>query len=400
MTIIGGVSGVGLANCFRTNYSETYLPCNMFLIDSGVKSCINQTTSTGAVRAQPLMYIASARIRNVADTEWIDIGEATYFQVNINPNGSVGSAQLTVKKPETWSPYISGGTYEDALKPSTRKIELQAGLIVNGVERKSVVFLGCIKNYSEAHGANSGSITLYLEDIRDILLRDTTTTIDFPAIASYGRAMLACAESIQAVLPEFSVTAEIIDQAPTTEQTQSDNLLHSLTQFVAGSAVVNVTSTGSLSITTENDGSNETGYAFEYNDSNMFVVTRNAGAYQYNVIQCVGLSGGVVTVSEVADAADIAKRGRLLYSGGFIGSTKQLLSVSEATAAQMLANAARGNFTMEIPMNPFLRPGMRIKLSSARLGIAASYGRVGQVRHQCGSGRARTYLDDIVAVPL
>jgi len=117
-------------------------------------------------------------------------------------------------------------------------------------------------------------------------------------------------------------------------------------------------------------------------------------------VRCYGLSSGVKTVSEVTDTADIAKRGRLIYTGGFIGSATQELSVSEATASQMLSNSLRGSFAAEIPLNPFFRPGMRIKLSSTRMQISASYGRIGQVNHQYSVGRARTYLNDLVAVPI
>ena len=166
--------------------------------------------------------------------------------------------------------------------------------------------------------------------------------------------------------------------------------------------MVSVTSAGGLAVAAADDGSGETGHAFEYSDSvhNIISLTRTAGAYQYNVVRCVGLSGGVRTVSEVTDAADIAKRGRLIYPGGFVGSVTQDLTVSEATAAQMLANAARGQFAAELPFNPYLRPGMRIKLTSSRMGLAASYGRIGQVNHQYQVGRARTYLNDLVAVPI
>lgn len=388
MTIIGGVNGVGKANCLRAGYSETFLPCSAFLLHPDVVAAINQTTP------QPLVYVASARIRNVADTAWVDLGTASYFQVSLNPDGTVGSADITIQQPETWSPYIAGGTYEDVLKPSNRKLEIKCGLYVGGVSRTVTVFVGQIKEYSEPQGYNAGSINLRLEDIRDRLERDNTTPT-YPAVASYSRSIIAVERAAS-----MAVFAQMIDQAPSTAPTAASDLLSSITKYIPGLPVVSVTSAGGLAVGTADDGSGESGYAFEYSDANIISLTRTAGSSQFNVVRCYGLSGGVKTVSEVTDATDIAKRGRLIYTGGFIGSATQELSVSEATAAQMLSNSLRGSFAAEIPLNPFLRPGMRIKLSSARMGIAASYGRIGQVNHQYSVGRARTYLNDLVAVPI
>ena len=388
MTIIGGVNGVGKAGALRVGYHETFLPCSAFLLHPDVVAAINQTPR------QPLVYTALARVRNIADTAWVTIGEATYFQVSLNPDGTVGSADLTVKRPEVWSPFLAGGTYEDVLRPSNRRLEIRAGLIVGGVSRLVTVFLGQVKDYTETHGKNSGSINLRLEDIRDVLERDATAPT-YPAIASYGRSVIAAETAAN-----MAVFARFIDQAPVSAPAARADLLSSITQFVPGAPVVSVTSAGGLAVAASDDGSGETGYAFEYSDSNIITLTRTAGAYQYNVVRCYGLSGGVRTVSEVTDAADILKRGRLIYSGGLIGSSTQELTVSEATAAQMLANAARGQFAGELQFNPYLRPGMRIKLTSSRMGLAASYGRVGQVNHQYAVGRARTYLNDLVAVPI
>ena len=389
MTIIGGCNGVGKAGVLRAGYHETFLPCSAFLLHPDVVAAINQTP------AQPLVYTAYARVRNLADTAWVTIGEATYFQVALNPDGTVGSADLTVKRPEIWSPFVAGGEYEDVLRPSNRRLEIRAGLIIGGVSRLVTVFLGQVKDYTEVHGANSGSINLRLEDIRDVLERDTTTPV-YPARASYGRAIIA-AESAASM----AVFAHFLDQAPSSAPSAAGNLLASITQFVPGAPIVSVTSAGGLAIGAADDGSGETGHAFEYSDSvnNIISLTRTAGAYQYNVVRCVGLVSGVRTVSEIKDDADILKRGRIVYPGGLIGSMTQDLTVSEATAAQMLANAARGQFAAELPFNPFLRPGMRIKLTSTRMGLAASIGRVGQVNHQYSVGRARTYLNDLVAVP-
>jgi len=389
VTIIGGVNGVGKANCLRAGYHETFLPCAAYLLHPNVIAAINQSPR------QPLVYTASARVRNVADNAWISIGEASYFQVSLNPDGTVGSADITVKKPETWSPFVAGGTYEDVLRPSNRRLEIRAGLVINGTSYLVVVFSGQVKDYSETHGSNSGSITLRLEDVRDLLERDTATTPTYPAKASYGRSIIAVERAAS-----LAVFAQFLDQAPTSAPAAAQNLLSSITQYVPGEPIISVTSAGGLVVSMTDDGSGETGYSFEYSDSNIISLTRTAGAYQYNVVRCIGLSSGVRTVSEVTDAADIAKRGRIIYGGGLIGSSTQELTVSEATAAQMLANAARGQFAAELPLNPYLRPGMLVKLTSTRMGLSASYGRVGQVNHQYSAGRARTYLNDLVAVPI
>ena len=152
MSVIGGCNGVGKAGSIRAGYHETFLPCSAVLLHPDVVAAINQTP------AQPLIYSAYARIRNVTDTAWVTIGEATYFQVSLNPDGTVGSADLTVKRPEVWSPFLAGGTYEDVLRPSNRRLEIRAGLVVGGVPQLVTVFLGQVKDYTEVHGKNSGSM--------------------------------------------------------------------------------------------------------------------------------------------------------------------------------------------------------------------------------------------------
>jgi hypothetical protein len=138
------------------------------------------------------------------------------------------------------------------------------------------------------------------------------------------------------------------------------------------------------------------GTAFDITEDSLHVATRIFNdASTPNVYRCYGLVGGVGTVSEVQDAADVAKRGRVVYAAGLIGTPTISLPDAEEIARQSLSFALYGRLNIEVPFNPFLEPGLWVSFNSARLHIASARAKIQRVRHQYSVGECRTYLDRV-----
>jgi hypothetical protein len=64
----------------------------------------------------------------------------------------------------------------------------------------------------------------------------------------------------------------------------------------------------------------------------------------------------------------------------------------------MISHQLGTGYDLELRLNPFLAPGMRLSISSAKANVAASEGAIYGVRHEYRAGRARTYLQKVYAV--
>jgi hypothetical protein len=386
--IIGGVNAAGKAGGLRCGYSEGYLPCTVRVVNRRIIDAIERSTKTANT------WRASARIRGVAGSAWVDLGSASYFQVTRNNEGSLDSADLTLQQPEVWSPYLA--QYPDLLRPSNRLVQIKAGMVIGGTWYPVIVFSGHVKDYSEALGASGGGISLRLEDSRDIASR-TAPAVTAITKASAFRHMLAqqatfASAGVIGTVVRVSFNDRVLE-AYVPNTTTSGDVMTLLTSQISGFPLLQITGSGSLKIGQEQT-SETIERSFAYSDKNIHVANRRfSGDAQVNVVRVFGLVGTVGTAGEVSDAADVAKRGRVVYGAGYIGSTTMLYTDAEALGLEHIGGSLRGLIDMEIPFNPYLQVGMAISLTSSRLGIStAMTGKVYELSHQYSTGRCRTYL--------
>lgn len=400
MTIIGGVNAAGKTSGLRCGWSESYLPCRAFVLNQTVKNMFSQATPT------VIRYTARARIRNVANTAWVDLGDASYFQVTRNSNGELDMADLAIQKPETWSPYRAG-TYADLLDPSVRPLQIIVGLITSAGTHEVPVFQGHITKYTENIGGRSGSISLRIEDLRDVMSRATPVTV--PAQVSAWRLIQAQAQMTVSATPgvyvgsqKIQVRIRLPDLAIDTTTTSYGvtNPYDMLKRLVSGIPVMQIKGGGELDVTQIDGCDTNEGLAFSYTDRSMYTIARESGNAAYNVMRTWGLVGGVGTASEVSDAADVLKRGRIVYPPGYIGSPTMPLTQANLIATESLAGELLGKFSASVPFNPLLVPGMWIGIESSKAALAASKVRLMDVQHQFSAGHSVTYLRDLRPIAL
>jgi hypothetical protein len=169
-----------------------------------------------------------------------------------------------------------------------------------------------------------------------------------------------------------------------------------LMSTAAGEALLNVSSSGAMIVGTEDGGFGETQYEFDYDDSVLVALTRRADNQAgYNVVRTLGDDGTGATTDEVSDAADVVKRGRVVYPALW-GARWMPIAEANRTAAEYLANGLRGAIDFETPFNPFLALMQRVRVGSVRANVPAGLARIRQFQHQYSIGRAVTYVQQAV----
>jgi len=391
--IIGGASGALLAGGGRAGYSEQYLPCSAFIVPAGYKAVIEQTTRAA------VKYSASARIRNVADTAWINLSSVSYFQVTKNSDGSLWTADVTVQAPTTWSPYISGGTYEDVLKPSNRRLQLWCGITVSGTTYSYLLFTGHVISYQEAVGASGGAINLRLEDAREIQTRTDSATLSIASATIFRAMQHQVMSTTQASRPYQGLHAGIEDQeieVETVGPLSYDNAQAVIDGLIPGKPLQNLTPGNLLKLSYSGISAGEDTPAFTYSDANIISLQRFGGSNNFNAARIYGLSGSTVTTDETFDAADVAKRGKIYYAAGLIGSPYIQLTEAESIADACIAEELRGKVSVEVLLNPLIEPGQLLTVGSSRYSVASGTAIVRRVNHQYAVGRARSYMGDLI----
>lgn len=390
--IIGGVNAAGRAGCMRAGLSSSYLPMSLWVMPTKIKTAI--------AAGRGLQYSASARIRSVDGLSWVDLPTVTYMQVSMSQVSAEDSASIAVADAATWSPYLLD--HHDLLKPSSRTVELRLGLVISGVDYKRTLFRGHVVDYTEPHGANGGSIQLRLADSREILARESSRPIAASAATTFRMFLSAVGDSIATTGSpvtsfHFRVGDSDIDSDSLASLNQAEKL-RVVESVAAGLPLLQVRGSGPLVAGVDGSGFGETGDTFAYSDDNVIVATRKGGGAAFNVVRTYGKVDGVGTIGEVQDDADVLANGRRVYPPGLWGAPWLTLAVANATATEFLSASLRGKIDIEAPLNPYLRPGMRIAYQSDRLDIDGS-ARVYAVEHQYAVGRARTYLRDLQVVP-
>jgi hypothetical protein len=385
--IYGGVNAGGKAGGVRAGLSESYLPCRATVIPAVVKAAIEQTTPS------VVQYVVTARVRNVADSAWIDLSTCSYCQVSRSTGTDRDTATITIKKPETWSAYKAGGTYESVLAPSNRALDITAGITIAGTTYSRRIFRGHVVDYTEAWGASGGTITLSLADDFDIAQRTVAATPAFTQGTIYRR-LKVYADQL-GITPTVDVADAVISGSSTASTTAE-----AIKSILPGDPVIGVRGTKALNVGVANPGRGDTGYAFTYSDNNIIVATRRASnSAAFNVVRTYGYTTpGTYAIVEVQDNTDVAKRGRVVYPPGLWGATWLASTYAQQSAAEFIALQLRGVIALEAAFNPFLECGQRVRVSSTKASIADSYGKITGLNHQYSVGRARTYIESMTLV--
>jgi hypothetical protein len=387
--IIGGITAAGRTGGMRTGYSTRYLPGKTTIIPT----IIGDIFSRNSVRA--MQYSAMVRIMNTTGTSWVNLGDASYVQVNLRADAK-NTAQITIQRPEIWSPYITGGSYIDLLRPSDRPLQIISGLIVDGISYQQIIYTGRITRYSEPQGANGGSINLQTEDFQITLGR-------LPAV-SYSEEQTRyrhCLRQVNSANMAWLRPVMVLSVGDSMgEFAAYGTAYNAIVASVPGVPKIRQTGTAQFEIAEKIDEIADAAYSFEYSDRNITSITRDQDDYfAFNTIRTYGLVGADITYDEVSDAADVARRGKIYYLG-FVGSSRMQLIDANASAAATIEQANRGTYAAELPYNPFLAPGIKILLSSEKTNIPACYAKLNNVRHQYSCGSARTYLDKFEVTPI
>lgn len=391
--IIGGASGALLAGGGRAGYSERYLAATAIIIPDAYRQALEQGNR------KAIVYTASARVRNVANDAWLDVGEVSYFQVTKNPENALWQANVTVQKPQLWSPYITGGTYEDVLLPSNRRFQLFCGLVIDGTSYESQLFEGHVVAYQETLGASGGAINLRLEDNREIASRVDSIALSTAGATLY-RAMLnqiifkPVAEREYKSIDYQIADAEIVPTStgPLTYPT-SQEVIDGLNP---GAQLSGITPGNHMLVNFSGSSSVDDTPIFSYGDDSIISLQRIGGSANFNTMRTYGLVDGNGTTGEASDSTDVAKRGKVYYVGGLIGSAYIDLAEANAIATAAIAQELRGKVSCEIVLNPILVPGMKITIGSDRFGVTSGSAVVRGVNHQYAVGRARTFLNGLV----
>ena len=382
--IIGGVGGVCRTGDTKTGYQEWYFP-------------VLVTVGTGAVdkafsKTQPIKYSASARIRNVADDAWVALPDVTYFQVAGKTDGS-GSANLTVRKPDTWN--IDGTTYPDLLRPSARPLQIFCTITIQGTDYTVPIFNGVIYNYNESHGQFGGSISLTCQS-RSIALQNRDLT-GYQRLTMYRQiydelmasGLFSTGQGPVIMFADYAFDSE--------ESYEYGNLLAMIEGVTPFAVDISNRQTGGVLIVQRGAENDETA-AFSLQDNNQVTLTRSLGSStSFNTITVVGRENGETKTQVVSDATDVARRGTIRYPWNY-GTRTRALADNVADAETWIAEMLRGKISCGIQMNPFIQIGTILNFDSGRLFITSGRARVGAYTHQYRYGSAATQLTDVAVL--
>ncbi len=382
--ITGGVNAAGKIRGLRCGWSESYLPCRVDVFPDNVTAALMRSTSTN------VQYSARVRCRNAADSAWVDLSSASYFQITRNSSGNLDTADVTIQDPATWSAYRTGGTYADVLKPSQRRVQIWAGVTIAGTLYEMPIFQGHITSYTENQGGRGGSINLRLEDLRDLMARTDVPDLLITSATQF-RVQLALAQvfsSEQILSTQGSSTFSAADIEA------AGNILEAVQRLCPSAPVMALRGAGEIDVGDSASESYGDGETWTYTDSAIVSISRRADPASFNTCRVYGLVSGTATLGETSDAADVALRGKI-YAAGIVGSATTQYATNEAVAQTFIGQSLRGTFDAELFFNPFLLPGQWVRVTSSKASIPASRGIVEACRHQFAANRARTYVSGL-----
>jgi hypothetical protein len=377
MTIIGGSNAAGASGNMRSGYTTHFLPCRCNIMPPAVIAAYN------AGRELPVYF--KVRVKNTLGA-WVEIPDCGYVQINKNPEADTESTSITIQDSETWSAY--NALHEGLLKPSNRIIQVLAGITENNL---APLFTGKITNYQQPEGSDGGAINLTCKDIRAVLQRQNATSF-LPDQTNYHAAKIQLHSGFRAAGINFA--AQFTDAAGSIALAGSK--MDAINTVAPDKQWYNA-SNGAVIVASKLFESVEAvGSLIELSDDNILVATRSiSDDSAFNSVLVQGLSGGVVVSQTVSDAADVADRGSIFFSGGIVGTTANTIAQSVEIAEAMIYSSLLGRFDIEVPFNPYFELGQVVKIQSDRFNIPDSFAILSRVRHQYQVGNAVTYLDQL-----
>ncbi len=372
--IKGGTSSAGKSGNLRTSYSQQFIPCQLYIMPPALQARLENNDR--------LTFNAYVQVEDMTGS-LVTLSACSYFQVQKQLLGGLESASLTIEKPEVWS--LWGSTYNEVLRPSLRKLKIFAGF--PGYEMP--IFTGRIINAYETRGSgNLGAINLTCSDFRSALRKEESTQNTDNASRYYEIYRLA-----QATFSGADQMLVISDRDVWGAFLPVGDKLQAINDTITGQPAWSMGS-GSV-VVCGNRQLVSLGDAVAITDAQINYATRIfADSTAYNVAVATGLSGGVLTEQEVTDAADIAKRGRVVYPQTIGGDNDELTDMV-ALAGEIISRSLAGTLSATILFNPYLLPGQIVSFQSTRLEIDATPAKIQAVRHQYRHGSCITALDSL-----
>lgn len=373
--IKGGTSSAGKTGNLRISYSQQFIPCQLYLVPADLRARLQNNIG--------LTWNAYVQIEDLS-SNLITLNACSYFQVQKQLLGGIESANLTIEKPEVWS--LWGSTYNEVLRPSLRKLKIFAGF----PGKEMPIFTGRIINAYETRGSgNLGAINLTCNDFRSALRKEESTQNTDNASRYYEIYRLAQATFAGAdqmlVISDRDVIGAFL---PTGDKLQAVNdTITGQPAWSMGSGAVVVCGNRQLVAT---------GDVLQITDKQINFATRVfADSTAYNVAVARGLNvDDELEEQEITVAADIAKRGRVVYPQT-IGGDNDELSDMVTLAGEILSRSLAGTLSATILFNPYLLPGQIISFQSTRFEIDATPAKIQAVRHQYKHGSCSTALDSL-----
>ncbi len=372
--IKGGTSSAGKSGNLRTSYSQQFIPCQLYIMPPALQARLENNDRLG--------FNAYVQVEDMTGS-LVTLSACSYFQVQKRLLGGLESASLTIEKPEVWS--LWGSTYNEVLRPSLRKLKIFAGF--PGYEMP--IFTGRIINAYETRGSgNLGAINLTCNDYRSALRKEESTQNTDNASRYYEIYRLA-----QATFSGADQMLVISDRDVWGAFLPVGDKLQAINDTITGQPAWSMGS-GSV-VVCGNRQLVSLGDAVAITDAQINYATRIfADSTAYNVAVATGLSGGVLTEQEVTDAADIAKRGRVVYPQTIGGDNDELTDMV-ALAGEIISRSLAGTLSATILFNPYLLPGQIVSFQGTRLEIDATPAKIQAVRHQYRHGSCITALDSL-----
>ena len=376
--IIGGIDGVSRTGegGLITGYRELYL--------HGLVSVGTEPLDEVFTENRPIRYTASLSVQDEFG-DFIEVSDVSYFQVSENIDGT-GSANFTVRKSETWSP--SGTTYAELLSPSDTIIQITVKLVSGSAEFELPIFTGQISSISEAHGQRGGALSVVAKIATSALQLRPTEGLE--RLTVYRRTLDELSES--GLFQDEQVPVVLFADREIITQTSFNSLL-SLIEGIAPNAVDVLTGISGNVIVKQRGSEESQGNQFTIGDNNQTAVTRSVGSLSsFNSVDVIGLDESDELVTQrVQDAADVAKRGVVLY-GRLFGNPDGEIAGNVSAAEILIAESIRGKISITCRLNPFIRAATVINFSSERLFIESGKIRVGAVTHRYRHGSSSTQI--------
>jgi hypothetical protein len=389
--IVGGIGGVFRVGASKVGYSETFFP---IAVDAASEQSVDNLINA----EKAVKFTAKMQILNDL-AEWVEVGDVTYASVTQRPDGT-GAGNFSIANSKKWS--VAGTQNPELLRPSYRQMQIVV-TIKSGVNiYENTLFNGTIETYSESHGQQNGSITLsakpFSASIGSRFIRG------LKRYTVYRKIYDECMASGLFAVGQFP--AIFTDDDERTNSGAVENLylttatlLSTMIAEIIAYQNIAVRGNGGLLVTFATQITEaEVVRVFNIDDSASISLTRVVGgASSYNTVIVQGLFNGVLTTQTYVNAEDVALRGTF-QSPTVYGDPNEAITENYNAAAAWVAEMLRDKLSIQLRLNPFLTPGVQLRVSSDRLFMTNKLCRIGNITHTLSYGQATTTLSEVAVL--